>query len=71
MGKDVFERFISVKAGIHMGGNVAAQRILEFDGMPFGEQTRSEKPGIGLVASTDGQSYHRIVIPLVKGSTVV
>lgn len=71
MGKDVFERFISAKAGIHMGGNVAAQRILEFAGMPFGEQTRSEKPGIGLVASTDGQSYHRIVIPLVKGPTVL
>lgn len=71
MGKEVFEKFISGKAGIHMGGNVAAQRILEFTGMPFGEQTRSEKPGIGLIASTDGHKYHRIVIPLVKGSTVL
>ena len=71
MGKDVFEKFISGKAGIHLGGNVAAQRILEFTGMPFGEQTRSEKPGIGLVASTDGQAYHKIVIPLVKGPTVL
>ena len=71
MGKEVFEKFISGKAGIHMGGNVAAQRILEFTGMPFGEQTRSEKPGIGLIASTDGHKYHRIVIPLVKGPTVL
>lgn len=71
MGKDVFEKFISGKAGIHMGGNVAAQRILEFTDMPFGEQTRSEKPGIGILASANGHKYRRIVIPLVKGTVIL
>ena len=54
-----------------MGGNVAAQRILEFTDMPFGEQTRSEKPGIGILASANGHKYRRIVIPLVRGTVIL
>lgn len=66
-GKDVFEKFIRAKAGIHLGGNVSSQRLFEFNGMPFGEQTSAGKPGIGAVPPTDNESYIKVVIPLAKG----
>lgn len=71
MGKDVYEKFIRHKTGIHLGGNVMAQRIFEFNGMPFTEQSVVEKPGIGAVPPTDNEPYHKIVIPLVKGQAGV
>lgn len=71
MGKDVYEKFIRSKAGIHLGGNVNAQRIFDFNGMPFAEQSAVEKPGIGAVPPTDNEPYHKIKIPLVKGKTAV
>ncbi|MDO5415639.1 MAG: type VII secretion protein EssC [Lachnospiraceae bacterium] len=71
MGKDVFEKFIRAKAGIHLGGNVTAQRIFDFNGMPFAEQSAVEKPGVGAVPPTDNEPYHKIMIPLVKGQPVV
>ena len=41
---------------------------MNFDYMPFKEQTKSEKPGIGMIpemnTETDAQ---KIVVPLAKG----
>ena len=67
MGKDVYEKFVREKAGIHLGGNVMAQRLFDFTGMPFSEQSAVEKPGIGAVPPGDDEPYHKIVVPLVKG----
>lgn len=71
LGKDVFEKFIRAKAGIHLGGNVSAQRIFDFNGMPFSEQSAVEKPGVGAVPPTDNEPYHKIMVPLVKGQPAV
>ena len=63
-----FVNFVSYKTGIHFGGNVAQNGLMNFDYMPFKEQTKSEKPGIGMIpemnTETDAQ---KIVVPLVKG----
>lgn len=67
MGKDVYEKFVREKAGIHLGGNVAAQRLFEFTGMPYAEQSAVEKAGIGAIPPSDNEPYHKIIIPLVKG----
>ena len=71
MGKDVYEKFVRSKAGIHLGGNVSAQRLFEFNGMPFSEQAAVEKPGVGAIPPTDNEPYHKIMIPLVKGQQAV
>lgn len=71
MGKAVFEQFIRSKKGIHLGGNVTAQRIFDFNGMPFSEQSAAEKPGIGAIPPGDNEPYRRIVIPFVKGQPIV
>ena len=63
-----FANFVSYKTGIHFGGNVAQNGLMNFDYMPFKEQTKSEKPGIGMIpemnTETDAQ---KIVVPLAKG----
>ena len=71
MGKAVFEQFIRARKGIHLGGGVTAQRIFDFNGMPFSEQSAVEKPGVGAVPPCDNEPYHRIVIPFVKGQPSV
>lgn len=70
IGKEVYETFVRARAGIHLGGNVAAQRLFEFGGMPYTEQSAVEKPGIGAVPPGDSGTYHKVIIPLVKGQTV-
>ena len=57
----------SYKTGIHLGGNVAAQKILDFSAMPYLEQNKPLKPGIGLLPQDiDHPSARKIVIPQVK-----
>ena len=57
-----------IRQAIHFGGNVAQNGLMNFDYMPFKEQTKSEKPGIGMIpemnTETDAQ---KIVVPLAKG----
>jgi len=65
-GNRVYELFVKRRQGIHFGGNVASQRLFNFDYIPYMEQTKSCKPGIGLVPATDSDSGCRVVIPLVK-----
>lgn len=69
LGKEVYESFVRTRAGIHLGGNVAAQRLFEFTGMPYAEQSAAEKPGVGAVPPGDGDIYHKVIIPLVKGQS--
>lgn len=71
MGKEVYDKFVRGNAGIHFGGNVAAQRIFDFVGMPFSEQSVADKPGIGTVPPMDNEPYRKVMIPLVKGKQVI
>ena len=66
-GRRAFEHMASYKTGIHLGGNVAAQKILDFSAMPYLEQNKPLKPGIGLLPQDiDHPSARKIVIPQVK-----
>lgn len=67
VGMPVYEMFVKEQSGIHLGGNVAAQQVFDFSGMPFKEQNIPEKAGIGLTPSRDGEPYRRVILPLVKG----
>lgn len=67
LGKDVFEKYVSARQGIHLGGNAATQKFFDFTGMPYSEQSMAEKRGIGLIPPTDSEPYRKVVIPQVKG----
>lgn len=67
-GKTLYERMISYKTGIHLGGNVAQQRILDFNAMPFMEQAKTLKPGIGLLPQDiEHPAPRRVILPRFRG----
>lgn len=66
-GTKLYEYFIRYKNGIHFGGNVAAQRIMDFSYIPYNEQNMVLKPGVGLLPSNDEEKVTKVIIPLVKG----
>ncbi len=66
-GYALYESFIGHKQGIHLGGKVADNPVLNFEYIPFLEQTKSEKAGIGQIpAVTDEQETQKVVIPLAR-----
>lgn len=66
-GDRVYDYIIRYKTGMHFGGNVSAQRIFNFDYVPYSEQTKSLKPGIGMIPYQEDEDVRKVVIPLVKG----
>lgn len=66
-GNRIYDLFIRYKTGMHFGGNVSSQRIFNFDYIPYNEQTKSLKAGIGLIPYQEEEKVNRVVIPLVKG----
>lgn len=66
-GTKIYEYFLKYKTGIHFGGNVAAQRIMNFDYVPHTEQTKVQKPGIGMLPANDDDDVRKVVVPLMKG----
>lgn len=66
-GRPVYEEFVKDKNGIHLGGNVSAQSLFEFSDLPFSEQSKPEKPGVGLTPSRGGESVRRVILPQVRG----
>lgn len=66
-GLKMYEYFLRYKTGIHFGGNVAGQRIMNFDYVPYAEQTKSLKPGIGMLPLNDEEDVRKVVVPIVKG----
>lgn len=68
VGRKAFNNFISYKTGIHLGGNAASQRIFDFSTLPYSEQSRAAKPGVGLIPPDVYNSAARtVIIPLLKG----
>lgn len=66
-GSKLYDYFLRYKTGIHFGGNVAGQRIMNFDYVPYAEQTKALKPGIGMLPANEDEDVRKVVIPLVKG----
>lgn len=66
LGKDVFEKFVRGKVGIHMGGGISQQRLFDFSGMSMSEQSAIEKAGTGVVPPNGNAPCCRVVTPLVK-----
>lgn len=65
-GYTTFMNFTSYMTGIHFGGKVSANGILNFDYLTFKEQAKPEKAGIGQLSEVDGEaSVKKVVVPLL------
>ena len=64
-GNRIFQNMCSYGTGIHMGGNAGGQRLFSFPDIPYQEQGRFLKPGIGLFPSADGETK-KIIIPWMR-----
>lgn len=67
-GRAFFEYVIRDRNGIHLGGNVSGQQLLDFYYLKsYQEQNQSEAPGTGLLAVGDGRmKTGKVVIPLAR-----
>lgn len=66
-GYKVFANLTAAKEGFHLGGQVSSQSILNFDYLPYKEQSKSVKPGIAMLPSAEGEgAADRVVIPLAE-----
>lgn len=66
-GYPIYETFAGYKTGIHLGGKVSENPILNFDYMTYAEKERGEKTGIGNIPETEaGKETTRVVIPLAR-----
>lgn len=69
MGLKAYHFFTSYKTGIHLGGNVSAQRIFNFQNIHYTQMSKPMKKGEGLTPSADDETFaKKIIIPLVGGT---
>ncbi len=67
-GSPLFEVFSNYKKGIHFGGKVADNPVLNYDYIPYREQNTMQKPGIGMIAGPlFEKETSRIVVPMMRG----
>lgn len=66
-GRKAFINMKDYKAGIHFGGNTAGQRIFKFTNIPYKEENKSLKAGIGYTpTSEDEEVACKVIVPLAK-----
>lgn len=58
--------FINYKTGVHFGGDVSSNDIFNFDSIPYKEQTKLYKPGIGFVSYMMDNTVEQIIVPLAR-----
>lgn len=62
-----YSLFVSYKTGIHLGGNLSAQKLFSFQNIPFAQQSKAMKKGRGYVPDEEEETIGReVVIPLAK-----
>jgi DNA segregation ATPase FtsK/SpoIIIE, S-DNA-T family len=68
LGYKVYQCFTGYKRGAHLGGNTIAQKIFNFNNIPYMEQSKVLKTGIALVPSAEDDTVgEKVVIPLARG----
>lgn len=69
-GRKLYNNMVSYKTGIHLGGNTAQQKLFSFTNIPFVEQNKAMKTGIGLYPSAEDSGVaKRLIIPAAKGES--
>ena len=62
----IFESLTGYHAGIHLGGNMKNVRYLDFSNIPYLEQEKTQKAGIGMIPASNEEEVEKVVIPFVK-----
>ena len=63
----IYRSFVRAKQGVHLGGELNAQKLLTYKNIPFLEQGKSRKPGLGYVPDPkDSINVAEIVVPMNK-----
>ena len=65
-GYQIYNAFIKDKNGLHLGGNVVAQRIMNFDYVPYMEQSKVTKKGIAMLPANEEETTKTVVLPLYR-----
>ncbi len=66
-GDELYDTFTGYKTGVHFGGNTADNRILNFEYLPYMEQTKVLPPGVGCLPDAASQAdTAKIVVPLAR-----
>lgn len=70
-GSNLFRFFTGYKTGVHLGGNVAAQRIFNFQNIHYSQMSKPSKKGQALTPSKDDETVAlKIVVPLIGGNEI-
>lgn len=70
--QSIYRSFVRGKQGVHLGGELNSQKLLSYRNIPYAEQSRSLKPGVGFVPDEeDSMNVDTIVIPMNKGQLTV
>ena len=65
-GTVIYNNLTKKKDGIHLGGNVAAQSLLDFEYIPFRERGKGVKAGVAMLPMVEGElGAEKAVIPMV------
>ena len=66
-GYKAYRSFTGNKKGMHMGGNLNAQKLFNFQNINYAEMSRAAKKGLGYAADEEDEtSGIRIVLPLAR-----
>ena len=70
-GQKAYHLFVSYKTGMHLGGNLASQRLFNFQNIHYAHLSKASKKGEGLVPSAEDESVaEKIILPLFGGSGI-
>lgn len=67
LGLRAYENMTGYRTGMHLGGNVANLRYMDFSYLSYSEQSKTGKAGIGMLPAGNEETVSRVVVPLVKG----
>lgn len=67
-GYKLYKNMTAWETGIHLGGNLGGQRIFRFDGIPYAEQSKTEKPGSGWLPADENGQCKKLILPRVLGN---
>ena len=66
-GYQIFEFFTGYRTGIHFGGKTMDNPLLNFDHLTFAQQSKLEKPGVGLLPDRrEKTDPWKVIVPLVR-----
>lgn len=64
LGTFWYEVFSTARGALHIGGNVASQRLFSFDDIPYSMQNKREKRGVAYFKEGPGGRTKRLLIPV-------